>query len=462
MKCPNCSAELEYSVKDKEVKCEYCGSKFNPEELEKQVKVKSSKKEKEVVEGIEGRVYTCKECGAKLLTFDETAVTFCSYCGSQAILDDELYENINPDYIIPFKITKEEAIKNYIKKVNRSIFAPKYLKSTDIVDKFRGIYMPYAVYKVGYHGTATNKGEVYYKTVGNYQYYHKYSIDNKVDAEYSGITYDLSSKFYDSYSQAVRHDFKEAVEFKHSYLPGFYVDTKDVEIKKYYSDAISEVKPDANSNLSKEKVLKKHGCRSANCPLNILDTEIALFPVYFMSFRDKDGKNMHYAVVNAETGEVTFETPISYIKYILLSLVIALGIFLLIDNITVFSPKSMIIIGIIVSVISMLISNNRLNTIFKRQNFLDDKGLTSEEKKIKTKPMPFKGKFFKYLIKPSIGAFIGLVSLIMPDMVYDLFYYIICMIIFIFVLLSFIDLLNEHNMLCKRKIPQLEKRGGNK
>ncbi len=461
MKCPNCSAELKFSVKDKEVKCDYCGSKFNPEELEEKVKVKSSKQEKSIEEGVSGRVYTCNECGAKLLTFDETAVTFCSYCGSQAILDDELYEKINPKYIIPFKITKEQAVKNYLKKINSSIFAPRYLKESNIVDKFRGIYMPYAVYKVGYHDIATNKGEVYYKSVGNYTYYHKYSINNRVDAEYTGITYDLSSKFYDSYSQAVRHDFKEAVEFKHSYLPGFYVDTKDVNIKKYYSDAVSEVKNDADMELSKEKVLRKHGCRSANCPLNILDTEIALFPVYFMSFRDKDGKNMHYAVVNAETGEVTFETPISYVKYILFSLVIAVLLFLLIDNFFVFSPKAMIIFGVIFSLISMFISNNRLNKIHDRQNFLDDKGLSTDEYKKSIKKMPFKDKFFKYLIKPLIGVFIGLISLILPDMVYDTVYYIVCIIIFVFVLLSFIDLLTEHNTLCKRKIPQLEKRGGN-
>ena len=37
-KCPHCGAEFEYDVKKKSVYCAYCGSKFNPNELKKDVK----------------------------------------------------------------------------------------------------------------------------------------------------------------------------------------------------------------------------------------------------------------------------------------------------------------------------------------------------------------------------------------------------------------------------------------
>ena len=109
----------------------------------------------------------------------------------------------------------------------------------------------------------------------------------------------------------------------------------------------------------------------------------------------------------------------------------------------------------------MLISNNRLNRIYERENYLDDKGLTKEASKKTRKTMKFGTKFGKYLIKPFLGFMIGILFLILPDLVNDIYYYSGCFIIFAFVLLGFIDLLREHNMLCKRKIPQLEKRGGN-
>ena len=88
IKCPNCSAELKFSAKDQQVKCEYCGSTFDPKELK--TAVKKSKKIKDESKGVEGKSFLCSQCGAKLMTFDETAVTFCSYCGSQAMIEEEL------------------------------------------------------------------------------------------------------------------------------------------------------------------------------------------------------------------------------------------------------------------------------------------------------------------------------------------------------------------------------------
>ena len=66
------------------------------------------------------------------MTFDDTAVTFCSYCGSQAMLESRMMKQNKPDYIIPFKVTKEQCITNYKKKLAKALFAPSYMKN-DIV-----------------------------------------------------------------------------------------------------------------------------------------------------------------------------------------------------------------------------------------------------------------------------------------------------------------------------------------
>jgi len=131
IKCPNCTAELNYDVKQSKVTCEYCGSTFDPKtakievkkaeekEIKKEeiktkteTKEEEKKQEKDVVGTYEGKSYSCSQCGATLLTFDETAITFCSYCGSQAMIEEKMIKRNNPKYIIPFKKTKEECIKN--------------------------------------------------------------------------------------------------------------------------------------------------------------------------------------------------------------------------------------------------------------------------------------------------------------------------------------------------------------
>lgn len=454
IKCPNCSAELKFSAKDQQVKCEYCGSTFDPKELK--TAVKKSKKIKDESKGVEGKSFLCSQCGAKLMTFDETAVTFCSYCGSQAMIEEELMGKINPELIIPFKVTKQQAEESYKKKVKKFLFSPKYLTDINILQKFRGIYMPYGIYKVGAHRDVTNKGSVYYKTLGDYRYYHDYQVEAHVDCEYDGIPYDLVSKYYDVYSQAVRHNLKEAVEFNPNYLSGFYVDTKDVDPKNYYSDAVSEVQGTANYQLSREKIFAKHGCSNPTVGLEVLDVKNSLLPVYFLSFRDKDNKNIHYAVVNGQTGEVTFELPVSIPKFLIFSLILAVFIFIGLELITyAFPPRLSLGFIAVMCIITGIIANNKLNKLYRQESFLEDKGLTNVKK---LPSMPF-GRKIKYLIKQLIAIFIcGGGCMIYT--IEDFFYYGLSIIGFIIMIFTFIDLIKLHNALTKRKIPQLDKRGG--
>ena len=120
IKCPNCTGEMKFDPKLQKVKCEYCGNEYLVDELmknnnsemcigEKQLLNYDSNEENSYI----GKAYKCVQCGATLMTFDETAITFCSYCGSQAMLEDKMMKHNNPDLIIPFKKTKEECIKAY-------------------------------------------------------------------------------------------------------------------------------------------------------------------------------------------------------------------------------------------------------------------------------------------------------------------------------------------------------------
>ena len=107
IKCPHCGGEVGFDPSKQSVTCPYCRSEFDPSKLE--VTVKHAKERKNpLMEN--GKSYTCSQCGATLMTFDETAITFCSYCGSQAMLEDKIKNVLNPDYVIPFAKTKEECI----------------------------------------------------------------------------------------------------------------------------------------------------------------------------------------------------------------------------------------------------------------------------------------------------------------------------------------------------------------
>ena len=460
-KCPHCGAEFKFDARKKMVHCDYCGSDFNPKELKKEVK--TSKKREDV---ISGKTYSCTQCGATLMTFDETAVTFCSYCSSQNIVENEVVDEKAPDVIIPFSMTEDECIKNYRRKISNFLFAPNYMKSDMVVKKFRGIYMPYAIYKLVHSGNSVNRGKKYSHRSGDYVYYDDYDIYAMVEATYSGISFDLLSKFYDEYSQSIPFDARKAEEFNPSYLAGFYADRGDVEVNTYYSDACDIAKKDSTRFLKKEVIYSKYGCPKPTVGFAIDEKKYAMFPMYFAAIRSKDNKHIHYAAINGQTGKVAADMPISFIKYIIFSLIVSIPIFLCLNILPVILPKVINFFVIIMAIIAWIICSNQINKCNDREGRYDDKGYSAQfmvedengKKHRRKKLKKYKVKA-KYWIKFLIASLLSLLMIIFNP-VNDAYYYGAAIIGLILVIWSFYDLVKIHNELVSRPIPQLDKRGG--
>ena len=453
IKCPNCTGEMEFDPKAQEVVCQYCGSKFNPKELNE--KVKHAKEEKQI-EKYEGKSYTCSQCGATLMTFDETAITFCSYCGSQAMIESKMMKINNPDFIIPFEINKEDCIKAYKNKIKQTLFSPDYIKSDITLEKFRGIYIPYAIYKLEHKGQTKNKGSKYSHRVGDYQYYDDYTITANVDATYEGVSYDLISKFYDKYSTAIPYNYQKRQEFNPNFLIGYYADAGDVDSSIYDLDASKVAESDASRRLRANREFAKYGCSNPSVGLNVTERKVGMFPVYFLAIRNKKNDAVHYAIVNGQSGKVVADLPISFPKYIVASLILSLVIFLLINNLFILTPLKVSIFSVIASILSLVLSGIQSVKINEHESHIDDKGYRSKQDQTKkTKKQPI----FKYLYKEILAIIISILIIILNP-VNDIYYYSVTLIALSLVILSFRDLVKEHNILATNRPPQLEKRGG--
>lgn len=446
-------AQLEFDAKSQNVKCDYCGSTFNPKELKTEVKKASEKKENET---FEGRSYSCSQCGATLLTFDETAITFCSYCGSQAMIESKMIKKNKPEFIIPFKKTKEDCIRAYKNKVSSSLFAPSYMKSDVVVNKFRGIYIPYCIYKMSFHGDNINRGKKYKYRSGDYVYYDDFDIHAEVDADYDGVSYDMVSNLYDRFSHAIPHDSREAEPFNTNYLAGFYADTSDVDAYVYEDNAVKIANNDSVNHMRKKRMYARYGCSNPKVKFQVSERKNGMFPLYFLAIRDKENQYVNYAVVNGQTGKVVVDLPVDFKKYILGALLLTIPIFLLINSSFVIVPKSVCIFSIVAAFVSLIISSFQYDKIHIRENHLDDEGymyLSKRRIKVNSKDK------FKYIVKQLIGAILGIAVLII-NFVADYYYYGASIIILLLVIWSFYDLVKEHNLLVSTKLPQLEKRGG--
>ncbi|MCR5483728.1 MAG: hypothetical protein K6E99_04940 [Bacilli bacterium] len=478
IKCPHCSGELDFDIKDQVVKCPYCDSEFNPKEEIGKVKSASERKATEYDTGVtKGKCYTCSQCGAQLVTFDDTAVTFCSYCDSQALIASEM-DVLNPKLIIPFKKTKDEAIDMYLKKIKGSLFAPNNFKNDIILKKFRGIFMPYEIYDIESHDQFLCDGERYSHRSGDYIIYDKFLISGQVDAKYDGISFDVSSGYGDDVSQAIPFDIKEGEEFNHNYLIGNYADTSDIDSKIYDDNATSMVKTDLENTIRSNPKLYGYSISNVKTSSDIKEKKKGFFPVYFASFRNKKGDRIHYAIINGQNGKSAVDIPVDYKKYLFSSLLLAVPIFFILQSFATITAQEIAIASLIILLVGFIIQAIDIKKINDKENHVNDEGFnfknlsqvdiqnpeaikekiaTSIEKKKESNNTPKKIKGFGLYIflTALIPGFLLLIRNYNDDLYYGsaIFSLVVCLFIFRFVV-------KKHNTFIARSLPQLNKRGG--
>ena len=301
--CPNCAANLRFSIEKQKLWCEACGTELSPYDVVKD-------RDAEEREVFEVTVFTCPQCGAEIVSEDNEAAAFCSFCGGSTILDSRISNAKRPAHIIPFTRTKADCAESYKKLVKKSMFMPNELMSTKNIEGFRGIYIPYWMYETQLEGHInTDVESIHHKYKGNYEYIDHYRYETDVKTNYKGMTFDASGAFSDNLSNAIApFDTTQVQPFTPSYLSGFYADVADTDpdlyepyakseaIRKSLEQTLPTLKGDPSSYSTSEVETALTSKAKAEY------TGDTLLPVWFMSMRS--GKRVLYAVQNAVTGEM--------------------------------------------------------------------------------------------------------------------------------------------------------------
>ncbi len=196
----------------------------------------------------------------------------------------------------------------------------------------------------------------------------------------------------------------------------------------------------------------------------ICDKKIGMFPTYFLAIRNPKKDLVNYAVINGQTGKVIADLPVDFSKYIIISLIVSLIIFLIINPYLILTPIKVSVFAIIAGIISAIISRKQIKKIMVRETHEDDQGVEFASgglNLIKNYYSKKKRKdhLFKYMYKELLAIIIPLFPII-AQVVDDSHYYISAFVSLVLIILSFYDLVKEHNLLVSNKLPQLEKRGG--
>ncbi len=332
--CPNCGANPRFDIASQQMLCPFCGTYSEP--TDERYDVAKGADMQEVNGDYAGRsdmmqvkIYTCSQCGAELMSTDNDATAFCSYCGTHQILQERLDVKKRPDHIIPFKITKDQCKQIYGNKLKKMLFAPKVLRNPQYIDEFRGIYMPYWFYSFTQKGRFNINGTKEHRS-GNYRIIDYYLLSVDANNLYRGISHDASSSFEDNISESLApYHTQDALPFRTAYLSGFYADIPDTDSHTYERDAALIAAEDGFEAAMKTPGFSGYNTSSIGEDGKITRTNTklesasnAMFPVWFLSYRNKD--RVAYAAINGQTGKMMADIPIDGKKYLMVTAIVTL------------------------------------------------------------------------------------------------------------------------------------------
>ncbi len=292
-KCPNCSGALTYDPSIEKMTCPYCGEVFQVADIAAEVQ--------EDAETMTCEIYGCTSCGAEIMVNDTEVSTFCAYCGQPTIVFNRVSRERKPDAIIPFKITKDEAISKIREKLEKGKFVPKEIKNFE-EEKIRGIYVPYRAYDI-YHYDK-QKLSAYIESAKR-----KKEFIREAECNFHGIACDVSAQLNDEITLRLEpYDLKELKPFDIGYLSGFYADKYDVEEGKAREVALKRAKDFFDGQITEGIRSDSIKVLESSPKQEIIKSDYVLLPAWFMIFRYED--EAYTILVNGQTGETIGAVPV--------------------------------------------------------------------------------------------------------------------------------------------------------
>ncbi len=320
--CKNCGHALIFDPSIQKVRCEQCGSTFRAEEVESESKKYAEEQRvlaAEEVYGVENTeaakefldcyIYTCSECGGEIMINGTEASTKCVYCGNPTVVFSRISKQECPQFIIPFSITKEQAIQNINEAVGHGLFVPSAVKHFT-PDSVHGIYIPFWLVDVDRSEAMIIKKRTSYGQNSSYTYHGRAGT-----MEFQSIPIDGCTMLSDESSMRLEpYDFKKLVPFDEDYLLGFYSNVSDLTygdlnkaMEKRTSDMFEEYVLDSISSGTKTIV-------SSRSSISIHpDLRYVLLPAWFVTF-EYEGKH-NTILVNGQTGKVVCGLPMRRVLF---------------------------------------------------------------------------------------------------------------------------------------------------
>ncbi len=310
LKCPHCSANLVFDSTSGRSVCNFCGSSFDPNVLKLSFSFENKSDESEI-DDAKRQEFTCNSCGATVITDDTTAASFCCYCGSPALAGHRLRREFKPDYIIPFKLTREDAEAKFMEWGQTNKYVPSDFMDSENIKKLTPLYVPFWLVDSKCDAEFYGTGTIY-----NSRKRTVFSLQRNIKFFMKRVPFVGAKKMNRLLMEAVEpFDYSEMVEYNDAYLPGYYAQRYDLKPADMAQNVIWRMESYARQSCNAVSFeYQETSLSDGYIDVSDIKYSYALMPIWFLNYQ-KDGV-YHGFAINGQTGEACGKLPYSKRKRI--------------------------------------------------------------------------------------------------------------------------------------------------
>ncbi|NLJ70045.1 MAG: hypothetical protein GX328_01080 [Clostridiaceae bacterium] len=330
-KCPSCGGAINFDSQAQRMKCPYCDTEFEMDAvMQHEEALRSESVKDDFTWDVQAdsnwqedelnnfAAYVCQSCGGQIVGDFTTAATSCPYCDNPVVIAGNISGDLRPDYIIPFKLTKEQAKQGLRNHIKGKRLLPKQFKDENHIDKIRGMYVPFWLFdtkadaKFRYRATQTStwsdSNYIYTKT--SY-----YSILRSGNIDFSSVPVDASSQMADDLMESIEpYNVAELTNFHAGFLAGYLADRYDVPADQCIERANHRVRQSTENQFRSTvrgyaTVVQENG----NIQLSDGKANYVLYPVWVLN-TSWGGEQFTFAM-NGQTGRFIGDLPLDKKAY---------------------------------------------------------------------------------------------------------------------------------------------------
>ncbi|WP_239615909.1 hypothetical protein [Cohnella mopanensis] len=337
--CASCAGPMVFDTESQNLKCQYCGAEQTIDTVIEPPKEHPFDSDDEDLDslldwGTEQQAVHCETCGGETLIPAGQTTSECVFCGSQKVLLQDDSRSIRPESIIPFQISRDEALLSFSAWKKKRWFLPNAFKKQNVSSQLNSIYIPYWTYdtetysvysaEVGiYHYRTVTRTRVVNGKTETYTATERYTVWHSTHGDYDRSFDDIlipASGHYDSNLLEKLGDFhlNDLHVYRPEYLSGYISERYSVSREQGWKEARHVA--DGHIETEIKRIIGGDEIRNLNIRSTYDDITYKhlLLPVWNANYSYKS--KPYYYMVNGQTGTVSGHVPRSAIKITLFTL----------------------------------------------------------------------------------------------------------------------------------------------